>query len=155
MFPHALTNARKGRTPLRSTGTTNESDAPESSRRRYGSLAPQAIVPEASSERVRSTLSGLSPFASPRPSNGEKFTNASERGSQFESPSLHQKVRASGRAAGRLADIVREVAASPDGISVESSCQHYAANAIVVTQSPSASTTIIQTWKKRSKPMPL
>ena len=43
------------------------------------------------SERV---LSGLSPFASPRPSNGEKFTNASERGSRFESPS---SVRASGR----------------------------------------------------------
>jgi len=41
-------------------------------------------------ERPVSTLSGLSPFASPRPSNGEKFTNASERGSQFESPLLRQ-----------------------------------------------------------------
>jgi hypothetical protein len=30
-----------------------------------------------------------------RPSNSEKFTNASERGSQFESPLLHQEVRAS------------------------------------------------------------
>ncbi len=40
-----------------------------------------------------STLSGLSPFASPRPSNGEKFTNASERGSQFESPLLSPRER--------------------------------------------------------------
>src|SRR5208337_2065449 len=49
-------------------------------------------------DRSVSALSGLSPFASPRPSNGEKFTNASERGSQFESPLLHQPfVRNSGR----------------------------------------------------------
>ena len=43
-------------------------------------------------ERRESTRSGLSPFALPRPSNCEKFTNASERGSQFESSLLHQEV---------------------------------------------------------------
>src|SRR5208337_1934101 len=37
-------------------------------------------------------LSGLLPFASPRRSNFEKFANASERDSQFESPLLHQEV---------------------------------------------------------------
>ena len=41
---------------------------------------------QASPERPLSTLSGLSPFASPRPSNGEKFTNASQKGVRRSNP---------------------------------------------------------------------
>src|SRR5208337_1342722 len=50
---------------------------------------------------------GPSPTASPRPSNCEKFTNASERGSQFESPLLHQEVDSSASSRRRAARQVR------------------------------------------------
>ena len=44
---------------VRSTSTTNETDAPECGRWPYGGLAPRATVPEASCERVHSP--GLTP----------------------------------------------------------------------------------------------
>src|SRR5208337_200521 len=91
--PHPPTRAiRRRSTNLHSGAPTNSPFLPAvSSLGGFRTPAPHPARPSCkgpASETLH--LSGLSPFASPRPSNGEKFTNASERGPQFELPAQVQ-----------------------------------------------------------------